>query len=142
MLYEHTEKKACRRARLEIERECRVNEALACFKNAISWIIDATEDIKYLPKNTDESLRHENEAMGKHLVRSIHACDTHIHLRGDNEACSNDFIYWKAIKINDDRDEGNKTSKTINKAQNDNHSCSNIAIVREQSVSEEECDGN
>jgi len=142
MLCESSEKQACRKARLEIERERRVNEALVCFKNAISWIIDATEDIKYLPNNTDESLRHEIEAMGKHLVRSIHACDTHIHLRGDNEACSNDFIYWKAIKINDDRDEGNKTSKTLIKAQDDNNLCSNIAIVREQSVSEKECDGN
>ena len=127
----HNRKEALR----DDETEHRVNEALAYFQKALSLIVHTTEHhhyhgngLKYHPNDADGFLRYENEAMGKQLVGSVNPRDTNITLKGE-EGYSNEFIYWKAIKIDgDNQDSSNYSNKSSSEGEegeeNDDASCS------------------
>jgi hypothetical protein len=123
--YERLESHTRKEARRDAETEHRVNEALAYFQKALSLIVHTTEHhhyhgngLKYHPNDADGFLRYENEAMEKQLVGSVNPRDMHITLKGE-EGCSNQFIYWKAIKIGGDNRDNSNDSNTSNNEEED-----------------------
>eukprot|EP00536_Pseudo-nitzschia_multiseries_P004962 jgi/Psemu1/64872/estExt_Genemark1.C_880063 len=82
----------------------RVDDALACFQKSLALIVQDTESqyygngLRYHPNDDEGFLRYDNEAMRKQLVSGTKPCDTGITLKGE-EFYSNEYIYWKAVKI-------------------------------------------
>mmetsp|Transcript_603 Transcript_603/g.1453 ORF Transcript_603/g.1453 Transcript_603/m.1453 type:complete len:425 (+) Transcript_603:84-1358(+) len=89
---------------MEARTDHKVDDALAYFQKALALIVQDTElhyygnGLKYHPSDEEGFLRYDNEEMGKELVAGIKPCDTGITLKGE-ESYSNEYIYWKAVKI-------------------------------------------
>ena len=100
----------------EARTEQQVDEALAHFQNALALILQNTErhyqmnGLNYYPNDEEGFFQYENDAAGKHLVSSINPCDTGITLKGE-ECCSNEYIYWKAMKIGKGEDGDDYSSR-------------------------------
>lgn len=113
------ERKALKSIDVEAWTEQQVDKALAHFQNALSLILQNTErhyqgnGLNYYPNDDEGFFRYENDAAGKLLVSSINPCDTGITLKGE-ACCSNEYIYWKAIKIGNGEDGDNDYSNRGN----------------------------
>lgn len=105
------------KAQKEADTEQQVNEALGYFQKALSLIVQTTEDHHYYGKGFKHQHRQNNEALGKQIEGSVKSRDTNMDLKGESIYSSNEFIYWKAIKIG----ENNRVKN--NNDENDDISC-------------------